>query len=99
MVSRRKTAARRRMPGARRLAVPIRTRSTFSAGEPKRLFGNARHFSDRSVRAGWTYDMSPDGQRFLVIKNVSAAGTSANTNDANIVVVLNWCEELKEKMR
>jgi Tol biopolymer transport system component len=41
---------------------------------------------------GRTYDISPDGQRFLMIKEGSAGQTSSNTG---LVVVLNWVEELK----
>jgi hypothetical protein len=38
--------------------------------------------------AGRTYDISPDGQRFLLIKVEPAAPPS-------IIVVQNWTEELK----
>ena len=38
------------------------------------------------------YDVSPDGQQFLMIK---AAGTE---QAPSIVVVLNWLEELKAKL-
>jgi Tol biopolymer transport system component len=42
--------------------------------------------------AGRTYDVSPDGQRFVTIK-------SEGTNErAQINVVLNWLEELKRKV-
>ena len=40
-----------------------------------------------------TYDVSPDGQRFLVIKD--APGFDSSTLSAHIVVVQNWVEELK----
>jgi serine/threonine-protein kinase len=40
---------------------------------------------------GRSYDMSPDGQRFLMIKE-SADGTTA---PASIIVVQHWVEELK----
>jgi hypothetical protein len=39
-----------------------------------------------------TYDLSPDGQRFLMLKPVPAAGAAAQPS---LVVVLNWFEELK----
>jgi serine/threonine-protein kinase len=41
---------------------------------------------------GRTYDVSPDGQRFLMIKR---AVTDANAPPPQIVVVRNWFEELK----
>jgi hypothetical protein len=38
-----------------------------------------------------TFDVSPDGQRFLMVKQAPAAQTSA----PQIVVVQNWLEEIK----
>ena len=45
---------------------------------------------------GRTYDISPEGQRFLMIKEGSVGQTSSNTG---LVVVLNWVEELKRSAR
>jgi Tol biopolymer transport system component len=42
---------------------------------------------------GRMYDVSPDGQRFLVVKEGDRAGEGAPS--ATIVVVQNWLEELK----
>ena len=44
---------------------------------------------------GLPHDISPDGQRFLMIKD-NASGDQAST-PASMVVVLNWAEELKTK--
>ena len=41
------------------------------------------------------YDVSPDGQRFLMIKEVARGSSSTR---AGMVVVLNWFEELKAKL-
>jgi hypothetical protein len=41
---------------------------------------------------GRSYDVSPDGQRFLMIKEGGADGTAA---PASIIVVQNWVEELR----
>ena len=68
--------------------VPIRTAPTFSAGTPTRLF-DTRYYAGE---AGHPYDVSPDGQRFLMIK---AAGTD---QAPRMVVVLNWLEELKARL-
>ena len=43
-------------------------------------------------RPGRTYDVSPDGKRFLMIKDAPSATPSAALQ---LVVVLNWVEELK----
>jgi hypothetical protein len=40
------------------------------------------------------YDVSPDGQRFLMIK----PGESAEAAPTQINVVLNWFEELKRRV-
>ncbi len=45
-----------------------------------------------STRATRGYDVSPDGQRFLMIKDAAAAQAPT------MVVVLNWLEELKAKL-
>jgi serine/threonine-protein kinase len=50
------------------------------------------YFMPGERTAGRTYDVSPDGKRFLMVK---AAGASQPTVPASIVVVRNWIEELK----
>jgi hypothetical protein len=48
--------------------VPVQTTPTFSAGTATTLF-EKRCFSGAAAR---TYDVSPDGQRFLMIKSAAA---------------------------
>jgi serine/threonine-protein kinase len=43
------------------------------------------------------YDVSPDGQRFLMMK-LPAAGTEADVPPPEIIVVTNWVEELKQRV-
>ena len=63
--------------------------ATWNNGTPiKLLEGRYRFFSGLGVR---TYDVSPDGQRFLMIK---APGTDASAAPA-LIVVQHWDEELK----
>jgi hypothetical protein len=45
-----------------------------------------------------TYDVSPDGQRFLMIKGVTTNEQGQTPPSENIVVVLNWFEELKQRV-
>ena len=73
-------------------SVPIQTTPTFSAGSPTKLF-DGRYVGSPFWR---TYDVSPDGRRFLMIKD-NAAHDQASA-PANIVVVLNWLEELKQRV-
>jgi eukaryotic-like serine/threonine-protein kinase len=69
------------------MAVDITTEPSFSAGRPKMLFKGS-YFSSSHVENPF-YDVSPDGQRFLMLKPSEQAVLT------QINVVLNWTEELK----
>ena len=74
-------------------SVPVQTGGlTFSAGAPAKVF-DAKIFP-----VGRTYDVSADGQRFLLIKDSVGAGEASTTSTASMVVVLNWTEELKQRV-
>jgi serine/threonine-protein kinase len=76
-------------PSGSLMAAPVQlSPSTFSSGRPARLIDLG---SDNPV-----YDVSPDGERFLVVKNLSLA--SQSHAPARMVVVLNWLEELKQRV-
>ena len=79
-------------PDGRLMSVPIRAGSASPVGTP-RVAVDARYFSALITRS---YDVSPDGKRFLMIEN-SGGGSDAD-NAANPVVVLNWAEEIKAKL-
>lgn len=66
--------------------------TTFSAGKPATVFDTKYVESNPSRH----YDVSADGQRFLMIKD-SAVGDPTAT-PASMVVVLNWLEELKQRV-
>ena len=67
------------------MVVDITTEPTFGAGTSKVLFEGSYQ---RSAGGAAFYDVTPDGQRFLMIQaRVQGAG--------QINVVLNWFEELK----
>jgi len=71
----------------------VQTAPTFSVINTVTLFKTA-YFSGfgggGQTVAGRTYDVSPDGRRFLMIKDVNR-----DQAQANLVVVQNWFEELK----
>ncbi len=70
------------------MAVPIVTDPAFEHGTPSLLFGGSYLFSGPARH----YDLSVDGERFLMIKDDSSGGES----EANeIHIVHNWFEELK----
>jgi len=73
-------------------SVPVQIVTTFSAGNPARVFQN-RYFSGTGGR---TYDVSRDGQKFLMVKDVTASGS---TPPPSMVIVLNWVDELKAKLQ
>ena len=73
------------------MAVEIATQPGFSVDKPKVLFEG--QYLPSPVNSP-NYDVSPDGQRFLMLK--ATEQTSAPTQ---INVVLNWFEELKQKAR
>jgi serine/threonine protein kinase/Tol biopolymer transport system component len=77
--------------GDKMMAVEITTQPSFSVGKPRMLFeGRYRPTPVTSPN----YDVSRDGQRFLMLKPVEqeqAAPTQIN-------VVLNWFEELKRRV-
>jgi hypothetical protein len=70
------------------MAVPVQTGSTFSTGTPAKVLDTG-YIVVSPARA---YDVSLDGQRFLLIKE-STVETLASP--ASIAVVLNWTEELR----
>jgi len=72
--------------GNRMMVVSVQTEPTFRAGRAAVLFEGS--YRSTPVPAGLQYyDISPDGQRFLMIRRDEAP--------AHINVVLNWFEELK----
>lgn len=73
------------------VAVPVQTQPVFTAGNPAKLF-DARYLSIRPARS---YDVTPDGQRFLFIENAPVADSSGAPAAPTLVIVQNWTEELK----
>jgi Tol biopolymer transport system component len=72
-------------------SVPVQTSgSTFKAGKPTKVF-DAKYSTPYPPRS---YDVSPDGKRFLMLKD-SAAG-DPNATPPSMVVVQHWFEELKQ---
>ena len=73
------------------LAVPIELSPTFRAGTPAVLF-KGTYFNE----TGPQWDVTPDGNRFLMLKPAGASGAAAGDQTRpQIVLVQNWFEELK----
>jgi serine/threonine-protein kinase len=79
----------------RLMVVPVQTGGqTFRAGNPAKVFDYPLVIPGLPGRS---FDISPDGQRFLVIKDATNDQSSTAT-PASMVVVLNWLEELKQRV-
>jgi Tol biopolymer transport system component len=70
-------------------AVAVQTSGSFSAGAPAKVF-DAKYAQPFPPRY---YDVSPDGQRFLMVKDQPAPAQTGTP--ASMIVVQNWTEELK----
>jgi serine/threonine-protein kinase len=75
------------------MAVPVRTTdSIFSAGNAIRLFDVAPYYF---ASVSQTFDVSADGQKFLMIKNPAASEQDAAPS---LIVAEHWTEELRRLM-
>ena len=73
--------------GGRMMAVSVPPGPVFAPGPPRALFSVAGY---RAARNRPQYDVSPDGQRFLMIRENSAS---------QVVYVENWFAELLAKAK
>jgi eukaryotic-like serine/threonine-protein kinase len=69
------------------MSVSVAAGPTLNVGRPQRLFERPY---DPSLALWRNYDVTPDGQRFLMLKTIEQDEAPAQIN-----VVLNWFEELK----
>src|SRR5207247_8769347 len=74
------------------MAVTIQPTLPFTASNPTKLF-DARYVPGTLGRA---YDVTADGQRFIMIKEGNSL--DQKTAPASMVVVLNWVAELKTRL-
>ena len=75
------------------MRVPLATGSKFEAGTPRKLFDAPSLFRAPGLGLGRMYDVSADGQRFLMIKDSS--GADERPLSPRMILVQNWFEELK----
>jgi hypothetical protein len=69
-------------PNSEMMAVQVATTSVFHAGNPQALFQT--EIVDTGIRTGpMSWDLAPDGKRFLVISPKSSY-------TASVTLVLNW---------
>jgi hypothetical protein len=68
------------------MVVPVETKPAFKAGTPRVLFEKPYW------QAGHDYDVTPDGQHFIMIKR-----NEQQVAPVQVDVVVNWFEELKRQ--
>ncbi len=66
--------------------MPIETDPGFTRGNPEVVFEGNYYLA----AGGPNYDVSPDGERFLMIKQVQSVSATPQ-----IVIVQNWFEEVR----
>jgi Tol biopolymer transport system component len=71
------------------MAVPLTTGAKFEAGSPVALFQTRRR-QPLSSQDVFSYDVSGDGQRFLIATKLD------ETNSAPLSVLLNWVSEMEK---
>ncbi len=70
------------------MVVEVQLGDTFRAGQPRALFDDAWERDGGGGGAIANYDVTPDGQRFLMVRRDTATR-------GELVVVINWVEELR----
>jgi serine/threonine-protein kinase len=81
-------------------SVSVQTNGeAFAAGAPTKIL-STRYYAGSTIlgldlRA---YDVAPDGQRFLMIKDAASADQKSTETPASMIVVLHWFEELKARL-
>ena len=71
------------------MAVAVTTEDSFKAGSPVALFQPHRR-QPVSSQDVFSYDVTPDGQRFLIATKVDVG------NPAPLSVLLNWASEMEK---
>jgi serine/threonine-protein kinase len=80
-------------PDGALLTVPVEPRGTmWSAGSATKVV-EGRYYTGGNVYVARQYDVSPDGQRFLMIKE--GGGSDQTAAPPQVIVVQHWTEELK----
>jgi serine/threonine-protein kinase len=77
-------------PAGALMRVGVERGPTWAATTPTQQIKEG-YFVSATFNLGRTYDIAPDGQRFLMLKENTGSDKAARS----LIVVLNWAEELK----
>ncbi len=78
------------------MAVPIETEPTFTQGTVDLLFDLGPYSTPPVALTNRRIDISPEGDRFLMLK--TGGGSDETAAATSIIIVQNWFEELKERV-
>ena len=77
------------------MAVGVEMKPTLILGTPEELF---RGLFVGGAGSGHTWDIHPDGDRFLMLKQAGAPSSTEAAPRPKIIIVQNWFEELKQRV-
>ncbi len=77
------------------MALAFETEPTFTPGTVTALFDMTPYYT---LQVNRRIAVDPDGQRFLLLKNVTDQTGTDEATRPEITVVLNWFEELTERV-
>jgi hypothetical protein len=77
------------------MVARVETDPTFKPGKPAVLFRDTYYSPITGVTV---WDLSPDAKRFLMLKEVPSTAKPAAETPGKIDVVVNWLEELKQRV-
>jgi serine/threonine-protein kinase len=77
------------------IAVKTTVTPTFTADTPVKALNAGSFFPGSGAVAGRTYDVSADGQRFLVLRDADPSQVSATPQ---MIVILNWVELVRRQL-
>jgi serine/threonine-protein kinase len=83
-----------RSPGNEMMVAPVSTSQGFVVADRRVLFKLGSEYATGANYTPW--DLSPDDQRFLLVRN--RAATQAQTS-SSLILISNWFGELKAKTR
>ncbi len=79
------------------MVVPVEIEPTFELGTAEVMFPDVYDLREPDQRR--TYDVAPDGQSFLMVTQpLRADGTDGMPQVNTINIVLNWTQELLERV-
>jgi serine/threonine-protein kinase len=79
-------------------SVSVTSQPSFAFGNPARVFSASEGAITDLPFNPRNYDITPDGNRFIRVVDVDAAKRNGPPPNPTLNVVLNWFEELKQRV-